>query len=144
MTIDYTTFLAQLGNRSDQVTGAISAPIYLSTTYAHPELGQSTGFDYTRTKNPTRELLESGLAKLENGAKGVVTSSGMSAITLVFDLFPSGSHFLVSRDLYGGSFRFFEELRARKIAEFTYFNTLEELENQIDPQVAAVFFGDAD
>jgi cystathionine gamma-synthase len=139
MTIDYTTFLAQLGNRSDQVTGAISAPIYLSTTYAHPELGQSTGFDYTRTKNPTRELLESGLAKLENGAKGVVTSSGMSAITLVFDLFPSGSHFLVSRDLYGGSFRFFEELRARKIAEFTYFNTLEELENQIDPQFAAVF-----
>lgn len=107
MTVDMTTFLAQLGNRSDQATGAVSAPIYLSTTYAHPELGQSTGYDYTRTKNPTRELLESGLATLENGARGIVTSSGMSAIALIFELFPSGSEFLVSRDLYGGSYRFF-------------------------------------
>ena len=139
MTIDIATFLTQLGNRSDQATGAVSAPIYLSTTYAHPELGQSTGYDYTRTKNPTRELLEAGLATLENGACCVVTSSGMSAIALVFDLFPSGSEFLVSRDLYGGSFRFFEELAARQLAHFHYFATLEELAAQINPKIAAVF-----
>lgn len=139
MTVEMTTFLAQLGNRSDQATGAVSAPIYLSTTYAHPELGQSTGYDYTRTKNPTRELLESGLATLENGARGIVTSSGMSAIALIFELFPSGSEFLVSRDLYGGSYRFFEELQARQIAYFHYFNTLNELEEQISSTIAAVF-----
>ena len=107
MTIDTATFLAQLGNHSDQQTGAISPPIYLSTTFAHPALGQSTGYDYTRTKNPTRDILEAGLAELEKGARAVVTSSGMSAIALIFDLFTSGSRFLVSRDLYGGSFRYF-------------------------------------
>lgn len=93
MTIDTATFLAQLGNHSDQQTGAISPPIYLSTTFAHPELGQSTGYDYTRTKNPTRDILEAGLAELEKGARAVVTSSGMSAIALIFDLFTSGSRF---------------------------------------------------
>lgn len=74
------TYLAQLGNRWDFQTGAVSAPIYLSTTFAHPKLGESTGYDYTRTNNPTREILEEGLALLENGARAVATSSGMSAI----------------------------------------------------------------
>ena len=90
------TFLAQLGNRVDEQTGAVSAPIHLSTTYSHPKFGHSTGFDYTRTKNPTRAILEEGLAKLEEGAQAIVTSSGMSAIQLVFQLFPAGSSFLVS------------------------------------------------
>lgn len=62
------TFLAQLGNRVDEQTGAVSAPIHLSTTYSHPKFGHSTGFDYTRTKNPTRAILEEGLAKLEEGS----------------------------------------------------------------------------
>ncbi|WP_461203013.1 PLP-dependent transferase [Enterococcus sp. N342-3-1-2] len=139
MTIDTATFLAQLGNRSDKQTGAISAPIYLSTTFAHPELGQSTGYDYTRTKNPTRDILEDGLAKLEKGAKAVVTSSGMSAIALIFDLFPSGSRFLVSRDLYGGSFRYFDELEKRQIATFDTFSSIEELAAKAAPGLTAVF-----
>lgn len=110
------TKLAQIGNRSDKQTGAVAAPIYLSTTYSHPELGESTGYDYTRTKNPTRDILEQALAELEFGSRGIVTSSGMSAIQLVFSSFPSGSEFLVSRDLYGGSYRYFEELQKLAIA----------------------------
>ena len=133
------TILAQLGNRTDQQTGAISAPIYLSTTYAHPNFGESTGFDYTRTKNPTRSILEEGLAQLEGGAGAVATSSGMSAIQLAFALFPVGSHFLVSRDLYGGSYRFFQELETQGVAFFTYFTDLTDLKGQLNAEVSAVF-----
>lgn len=139
MTKDITTILAQLGNRTDHQNGAISAPIFLSTTYAHPEFGQSTGFDYTRTKNPTRSILEEGLAQLEGGAGAVATSSGMSAIQLVFSLFPVGSRFLVSRDLYGGSYRFFTELEQQGVANFDYFSDLADLDAKIQAGVTAVF-----
>lgn len=67
--ISIQSYLAQLGNRKDPKTGAVSAPIYLSTAYGHPGLGQSTGYDYTRTANPTRDILQEGLAVLENGVR---------------------------------------------------------------------------
>lgn len=133
------TSLAQLGNRTDSQTGAVSAPIYLSTTYAHPHLGASTGYDYTRTKNPTRDTLEQGLAQLENGAQAVVTSSGMSAIQLVFNYFTGYNHFLVSQDLYGGSFRFFEELEQQGFASFDYFYDLASLSEKLTPETTAIF-----
>ena len=133
------THLAQLGNRTDHQNGSISAPIFLSTTYAHPGLGQSTGYDYIRTKNPTRDILEEGLARLESGSRAVVTSSGMSAIQLVFSNFPAGSKFLASRDLYGGSFRFFDDLEAKKIASFDYFDTFDDFKAKITPEIAGVF-----
>lgn len=135
----FDTFLAQLGNHADPLTGAISAPIHLSATYEHPKLGQSTGYDYTRTKNPTRAILEDGLATLEGGIKAFATSSGMSAIQLVFQLFPAGSEFLVSRDLYGGSFRYFQGLEEQKIATFHYFSDFEDLKKKLTPNLAAVF-----
>lgn len=135
----FNTFLAQLGNHKDEKTGAISAPIHMSATYAHPNLGESTGFDYTRTKNPTRAILEEGLAVLEGGTHAVATSSGMSAIQLVFQLFPTGSEFLASRDLYGGSFRYFQELERNQQATFQYFTTEEELKKKISSSTTAVF-----
>ena len=94
--ISIQSYLAQLGNRKDPHTGAVSAPIYLSTAYGHPGLGQSTGYDYTRTANPTRDILQEGLAVLENGVQGFATSSGMSAIQLAFSIFPANSHFVGS------------------------------------------------
>lgn len=133
------TILAQLGNRTDLQNGSISAPLFLSTTYAHPGLGQSTGYDYIRTQNPTRDILEEGLAQLESGARAVVTSSGMSAIQLVFQLFPSGSKFLVSRDLYGGSFRFFQDLEDKGIASFDYFAEVSDLKEKISTEVSGIF-----
>lgn len=133
------TELAQIGNHSDKQTGAVSAPIYLSTTFSHPELGQSTGYDYTRTKNPTRTILEDALAKLEAGSHGIVTSSGMSAIHLVFNYFPAKSEFLVSRDLYGGSYRYFQELERQSAAVFHYFDDLDSLKRQLTERIDAVF-----
>lgn len=139
MSTHLNTKLVQLGNRQDPTTGAVVAPIHLATTYAHPGLGQSTGYDYTRTKNPTREILEHGLADLEGGVKAVVTSSGMSAVQLAFQVFNPGSHFLVSRDLYGGSFRYFEHLEAQGYSRFSYFESEEDLEKIITDEVDGIF-----
>ena len=133
------TKLAQLGNRKDNVTGAIVTPIYLSTAYAHPGLGESTGYDYTRTKNPTRTILEEGLCDLEEGCCAVATSSGMSAIQLIFELFDLNSEFLVSRDLYGGSFRYFDELEHKGAQKFIYFTDEEDLKNKITDKTEAIY-----
>ncbi|MBZ5200535.1 methionine biosynthesis PLP-dependent protein [Planomicrobium chinense] len=99
------TAMVQLGNRNDAETGAVSPPIHLSTAYAHEALGQSTGFDYTRTKNPTRAILEEGIAALEQGNAGFACSSGMAAIQLVLSLFRPGDELLVPEDVYGGTYR---------------------------------------
>ena len=133
------TKLAQLGNRKDKVTGAVVTPIYLSAAYAHPDLGESTGFDYTRTKNPTRTILEEGLCELEEGCCAIATSSGMSAIQLVFELFDLHSEFLVSRDLYGGSFRYFDELERKGQQNFVYFTDENDLENKVTENTTAIY-----
>lgn len=103
------TQLVQLGNRSDSKTGAVNPPIYLSTAYEHQGLGQSTGYDYARTKNPTRALLEEGIANLEGGDAGYACSSGMAAIQLVLSLFRSGDELIAPEDLYGGTYRLFDQ-----------------------------------
>lgn len=133
------TFLAQIGNHQNPVTGSINTPIYFSTTYEHPTLGESTGYDYTRTKNPTREVVESALAVLENGAVGLATSSGMSAIQLVFSQFPVGSQIVASRDLYGGSYRYFKELEYQGVYQFIYVDDEVGFEKAITDETAAVF-----
>src|SRR5690625_2280300 len=103
------TKFVQLGNKKDTNTGAISSPIYLSTAYQHQGLGQSTGYDYIRTKNPTRSILEDGIADLESADQGYACSSGMAAIQLVLSLFRSGDELLAPEDLYGGTYRLFEQ-----------------------------------
>jgi len=94
----------------DKQTGAISFPIYQSATFIHPGLNQTTGYDYSRLQNPTREELENTVAFLENGAGGCAFSSGMAAITAVMELFSRGDHIIVSEDIYGGTYRLFEEI----------------------------------
>ncbi|WP_461243189.1 aminotransferase class I/II-fold pyridoxal phosphate-dependent enzyme [Secundilactobacillus muriivasis] len=105
------TILAQAGNRTDEAkTGSVSTPLYFSTAFRHGGLGQSTGYDYARESNPTRDVLQETLAKLENGVAAFALSSGMAAIQLVFSQFKSSDEIIVSDDLYGGSFRFFDLL----------------------------------
>lgn len=133
------TFLAQIGNHQNPNTGSINTPLYFSTTYEHPTLGESTGFDYTRTKNPTREVVEKALAVLENGAAGFATSSGMSAIQLVLNQFPIGSQIVASRDLYGGSYRYFKELEQKGVYHFSYADDEKQFEAAINTQTRAVF-----
>ncbi len=103
------TKLVQLGNKADQKTGAVNPPMYLSTAYQHETLGHSTGYDYTRTKNPTREILEKGIADLESGDEGFACSSGMAAVQLVFSLFRSGDELILEEDIYGGTYRLLKQ-----------------------------------
>ena len=97
----------------DPVTGAISTPIYQSSTFRHPALFESTGFDYSRGLNPTRLELEKTLAALEHAEYGLAFSSGMAAVSAIIKLFSPGDHLIVSEDLYGGTFRLFNEYYAK-------------------------------
>ncbi|WP_018922210.1 methionine biosynthesis PLP-dependent protein [Salsuginibacillus kocurii] len=103
------TKLAQIGNRSETRTGTVNTPIYMSTAFRHEGIGQSTGYDYSRTGNPTREVLEQAIANLEGGDEGFALSSGMAAVQTVLALFKVGDEILSSEDLYGGTYRLFEE-----------------------------------
>ena len=98
---------------SIQHFGSISYPIYQTATYAHPAVGQSTGFDYSRLQNPTREHLEKVVASLENGVDALAFSSGMAAITMLMELFAPGDHLIIDSDLYGGSIRLFDHVSTK-------------------------------
>ena len=99
--------------------GAISYPIYQTATFAHDGFGQSTGYDYTRMQNPTRQQLESIVAYLENGKDALAFSSGMAAIATVMELFKPGDHFIIDEDLYGGSIRLFNEISKKNGLTYT-------------------------
>ncbi|WP_281885295.1 aminotransferase class I/II-fold pyridoxal phosphate-dependent enzyme [Paenibacillus sp. YYML68] len=127
--------LAQIGSQEEPVTGAVSFPIYQSTAFRHPKLGQSTGFDYARTKSPTRKVLEEAIAELESGDAGFACSSGMAALQTIFALFKQGDHLIVSLDLYGGTYRLLEKIMTRFGVTATYVDTndLDALEASVQP-----------
>ncbi|MBA9085027.1 cystathionine gamma-synthase [Fontibacillus solani] len=133
--------LAQIGSVEEPVTGAVNYPIYQATAFRHPRLGQSTGFDYARTKSPTRKVLEEAAAVLESGDAGFACSSGMAALQTVFTLFSQGDHLIVSLDLYGGTYRLFERILSRFgiTASYVDTNDLDALENVRTPNTKAVF-----
>lgn len=117
------TSLIQLGVGFDEKTGAISVPIYPSATYRHPGVGESTGYDYTRSGNPTRQVLEEGLAALEGGSRGLVFASGMAALATFFLHFSQGDHLIVSEDLYGGTYRVLDQIFADFGLSVSYVDT---------------------
>ncbi|MER1987279.1 MAG: methionine biosynthesis PLP-dependent protein [Solibacillus sp.] len=135
------TTLVQLGNLSDAKTGAINPPIYLSTAYQHTGIGESTGYDYTRTKNPTRTILEEGIAALEGGDAGFACSSGMAAIQLVMSLFKPNDELIVPEDLYGGTYRLFKSFADTYNINpvYTPFQSVEEVEALINDNTKALF-----
>ncbi|APT46843.1 methionine biosynthesis PLP-dependent protein [Bacillus safensis] len=141
MTEHVETKLAQIGNRSEEVTGTVSPPVYLSTAYRHRGIGESTGFDYIRTKNPTRQLVEDAIASLEEGTAGFAFSSGMAAIQTIMALFESGDELIVSSDLYGGTYRLFENEWKKYGLRFLYDDFSDEdcLRSKITPNTKAVF-----
>jgi cystathionine gamma-synthase/cystathionine beta-lyase len=105
-------------NIADQ-WGALSFPIYQSATFAHRGLGESTGFDYTRMQNPTRQQLEYVVASLEHGTDAIAFSSGMAAVATLMELFSPGDHLIVDSDLYGGTVRLFNEINKKNGLTFT-------------------------
>jgi cystathionine gamma-synthase len=102
--------------------GSLSFPIYQTATYAHPGVGKSTGFDYSRLQNPTREQLEKILCQLEHGTDAFALSTGMAAITLFMEIFKPGDHLIVDSDLYGGTIRLFDNVSVKNGIEFTRAN----------------------
>lgn len=102
--------------------GAISFPIYQTATFAHPALGESTGYDYSRVQNPTRQQLEKTVAALEQGTDAVAFSTGMAAILAVLELFAPGDHIVAEADLYGGTPRLFHTVSEPRGITFTTVN----------------------
>ncbi len=120
--------------------GALSYPIYQTATYAHPGAGKSTGYDYSRLQNPTREHLEKIVAGLEGGSEAFALSTGMAAITLLMELFQPGDHIIAEADLYGGSIRLFENVSKKNHYEFTYLNCAQDdIECHIKENTKAIY-----
>lgn len=120
--------------------GAISYPIYQTATYAHPAVGQSTGFDYSRLQNPTREHLEKIVASLENGIDALAMSTGMAAIALMMELFKPGDHIIADSDLYGGSIRLFNNISVKNGIEFSFIDShIEDIEKYIKENTKAIY-----
>jgi cystathionine beta-lyase/cystathionine gamma-synthase len=101
-------------------TGAVCVPIYQSSTFAHPGVNQSTGYDYTRSQNPTREQLELLMARLEGGVDALAFSSGMAAIAVLMELFSPGDEIIASDDLYGGAIRLFDKVSTKNGLRIRY------------------------
>jgi len=120
-------------------TGAVAVPIFASATFAHPGVGQSTGFDYSRSLNPTNVHLEDTVAALEGGSQAVAFSSGMAAVSALMELFSPGDHIIASDDLYGGTVRLFTHISQKNGVKVSYATTLNDIEKQINPSTKAVF-----
>jgi len=101
----FETKVIHAGQAPDPQTGAVMTPIYATSTYAQSSPGAHKGYDYARTRNPTRDALEACLAELESGHAGFAFASGMAAIATVLELLDAGSHVVAMHDLYGGSYR---------------------------------------
>jgi cystathionine beta-lyase/cystathionine gamma-synthase len=135
------TQAVQIGLEWDTRTGAVSVPIYQTATFRHPGLGQSTGYDYSRSGNPTRQALEDGISRLDGGARGFAYSSGMAAITCLMLLFKSGDHIIVTEDLYGGTCRLFDKVFIQYGLTFTYVDTSDSkaVLAALQPKTRAIF-----
>ncbi|MDQ5850296.1 MAG: cystathionine gamma-synthase [Pseudomonadota bacterium] len=132
----FETQVIHAGQEPDPQTGAVMTPIYATSTYAQSSPGEHKGYDYARTRNPTRDALEACLAELEGGHAGFAFSSGMAAIGTVLELLDSGSHVVAMNDLYGGSYRILEKVRKRSAniqASFVDLSNTENLERSIKP-----------
>ena len=123
---DQVTQTVRAGLESDDATGAVVPPIHLTSTFAFRGFGEKRCYDYTRSANPTRDLLGEAIAKLELGTGAVVTATGMAAITLVGYLIPAGARIVAPHDCYGGTYRLFDAWRRRgeRSVEFIDFGDL--------------------
>lgn len=135
------TSLVQTGVNWDKKTGSISMPIYQNATFSHPKLGESTGYDYSRSGNPTRQVLEEKIAELEGGARGLAFSSGMAAISAILGLFKPGDQIVVSEDIYGGTYRLLKQIYEGYGITFTQVDTSspELVLNSITAKTKALF-----
>jgi cystathionine beta-lyase/cystathionine gamma-synthase len=121
--VGFSTDAIHAGQEPDPTTGAVTIPIYQTSTYVQQGLGEHKGFEYARTQNPTRIALEKNVTVLERGAEGFAFGSGMAAISAITHLLKSGDHVVASNNMYGGTFRLFERVTRTFGVDFTYVDT---------------------
>jgi len=119
----FSTDAIHAGQEPDPTTGAVTTPIYQTSTYVQEELGKHKGFEYARTQNPTRIALERCLATLERGAEGFAFGSGMAATTTITYLLRPGDHVIASNNMYGGTFRLFDQVIRHYGVTFSFVDT---------------------
>src|SRR5256885_5054101 len=139
---EFATRAIHAGQEPDPTTGAIMTPIYATSTYVQESPGKHKGYDYSRSINPTRLAYERCVADLESGTRGFAFASGLAAMSTILELIDSGSHGVVSDDLYGGTFRLFVKLRRGSAnLEFTYVDLTDasKLESAIKPNTRMVW-----
>lgn len=129
------------GVDGDKTTGAVSVPIYQTSTYKQSGLGENKGYEYSRTGNPTREALEKLIAELEEGKNGLAFASGMAAITAVLTLFKSGDKIIISDNVYGGTYRVLDKVFKNFDLNYELIDTsdLEKVESSITKEVKAIY-----
>lgn len=137
----FSTLAIHAGQEADPTTGAVNVPIYSTSTYANEAFGESKGYDYGRTINPTRVALEKNLAALEKGKHGFAFSSGMGAIHAVGTLLQQGDHVIVTNNVYGGTFRIFERIFKNFGLEFSWVDTskLENIEKALKVNTRMIY-----
>ncbi|MEZ5422634.1 MAG: cystathionine gamma-synthase [Pyrinomonadaceae bacterium] len=137
----FSTTAIHAGNEPDPTTGAVSVPIYQTSTFAQEALGVNKGYEYARTKNPTRTALETNLAALEGAKYGFAFASGMAAIDTTLKLLKSGDHVILGDNTYGGTFRLFSRILSNYGIEFDLVNTSEasNVEAAFKPNTKMVF-----
>jgi len=137
----FSTIAIHVGNEPDPATGAVSVPIYQTSTYAQEGLGKHKGYEYARTQNPTRSALEKNIAALEGAKFGFAFASGMSAIDAVLKLVRKGDHVILSDNTYGGTFRLFNKVLSNYGIEFDLVDTsnVENVEQAFKPNTKMIF-----
>lgn len=138
----FETQVIHAGIEPDEATGAVMTPIYQTSTYAQSSPGEHKGYEYSRTDNPTRTVLQAQLAALEQGDKSLVFSSGLAATDCVLNLFQSGDHIIAGDDLYGGTYRLFEKVATYRGLEFDFIDLTDEakLRETIKPNTKLIWF----
>ena len=106
----FETKAIHFGQKPDFATGAVTVPVYQTSTYEQEAIGKHKGYEYSRTDNPTRKVLETVIAVLEDGEYGVAFASGLAAETAVFQLLENGDHVIAGADIYGGTYRLLEKV----------------------------------
>lgn len=137
----FSTECIHAGQEPEPVTGAVTYPIFQTSTFVQPELGRHKGFEYARTQNPTRSVLEANLAALERGVAGHCFASGMSAIDVVMRLLQKGDHVIAAENMYGGTFRLFHHVYEKFGVEFTYVDTsdIAQIEKALRPSTRMLY-----
>lgn len=139
--LGFATRAIHSGQEPDPLTGAVSAPIYPTSTYAQEEIGKHKGYEYARVSNPTRDRLETNLAALEGGVAAKVFASGMAAINAITSMLKAGDHVLAGHNLYGGTPRLFNQVLSNFGLTFTYVDTsdLNKVEKALQKNTRLVF-----